>query len=101
MPQQSLLPNHPPMTALRVEFRYPPPGSANGHLQVWVAAETGHGEMKSVWVGQLPDLQADLAMTMAEDLTATFLFGETRRDLARTAAGVKRAAQAHEAACTY
>ena len=97
MPQQSLLPDHPPMTGLRLEFRAPEPGVRDA-TEVWIAVRRKGGEWTTYTVLTLPGIEADLLLTLASETVSAWAYGERPKDVRSAAAAVKKQAKAHAAA---
>lgn len=97
MPQQSLLPEHPAMTSLAVEVRSYPLTPSPDVVQILVKVGVGSAALKARWAGTLTGVERDYLDTLCETITATFMYGETPRDIARACADVKRLARKHAA----
>lgn len=82
------------MTGFQVRLIQPPPGPVSG-LQVWVYAAVDHEDMLPVWIGSLQGLESDLLVTLVSEAVSAWAYGESRRDLQRACAAVKRQAKVH------
>lgn len=95
MPQQSLLPDHPAMTALRVDIRSWPRTAQPDTVEVTTAVAIGSEPLKARSVVALVGLQRDYLDTLVETAVSTFMYGERPKDVARAIADVHRLARLH------
>lgn len=100
MPQQSILPDHPPMTGLTIELRAPVPGERDC-TDVWVAVGYGHRSPSTVWIAGFPGVEADYLDTVVTAATTAYLYGETGRDVAKACADVKKMSRMHARRSTF
>lgn len=101
MPQQSLIPDYPPMTSFAVVIKsYPHTMHPD---EVIVAVKVGVGsvaEPKTRWMVTLPGVQRDYLNTLVESAAMTYMYGETPRDVVKACAAVHKLARQHERTCS-
>jgi hypothetical protein len=94
MPQQSLLPEYPPMTSLRITIRQLEPHQGEGH-QILVAGAVRGGEVKTRWACTVYGVEADYLNTLVSEATSAWQHEETFRDVVRACAATHKLARAH------
>lgn len=95
MPQQSLLPDMPAMTSLSIEIRSYPHTPYPDEVDIEVSIGTGGKPRKTVWAGRWRGYECDYLNTLVEDVASTYMYGETRKDVKSTCAGVAKLARRH------
>lgn len=101
MPQQSLLSDHPAMTSLVIEVLSYPLTQSVDDVRVTVKIGTGAKPAKARWAGTLVGIEADYLDTLVTTATATYMYGETTRAVAKACADVCRLARKHRRAHEY
>jgi len=97
MPQQSLLPDHPAMTALAVVVRSFPHTNFPDEVDVSVQVARGDGPLKTRTVVTLRGVECDFLDTMVTEAVSAYMYGEKPQDVARAVSDVKKMARAHGA----
>lgn len=98
MPQDSLLPEHQPPSALRLDFFGPDLLNGREMTQLWVYTGTSRHDFSALATYGLPGIETDYLNTFTEAACYAWAYGEGRRDIKRAVADVKRLAQAHRRA---
>lgn len=96
MPQQSLLPEHPAMTSLRITVRSYPHTSFPDQVAVEVAVGNGGKDLKTVTSLGLQGVGCDFLDTLVQEAVSSYMYGETRKDVRRAVLDVYKASKAHE-----
>lgn len=97
MPQQSLLPDHPAMTALTLKVESWPRTEHPDEVRINVQVATGEGDPSTVTVVVLQGVECDFVNTVVEDATTAYMYGERPKDVRRSVNDVWRLARAHGA----
>lgn len=94
MPQQSLLPDYPPMTGLRVDFE---DGSVTFSDAIKVSVRVGHrgNEPTTIWAAEFTGVENDYLETLVTEVTRAWLFSPSWTDVSRAATRVLRDARRH------
>lgn len=97
MPQQSILPDYPPMTAFAVQIRSFPHTAYPDQVDVAIQVGTGESQLKTRQVVTLRGVECDFLDTLVTECTSAYMYGETPQDVAKAASAVKSQARAHGA----
>lgn len=95
MPQQSLLPDHPPMTAFSVTIRSYPHTKFPDQVDVSIQVAVGENPLKTRTVITLQGVECDFLNTLVSEAASAYMYGEKPRDVASAALAVRQQARAH------
>lgn len=94
MPQQTLLPDNPPMTRLTLEITDRTPDLVDG-VNVTVRVAVGQEPLRTVAVASLHGRMSEYLNTLVEEVTSAWHYEGSPRDVARTVASVVKVARKH------
>jgi len=89
------------MTSLNLLVRSFPLTPDPEQVVIWVQVGIGSKEAKTRQVVQLQGVERDFLNTLVEEITSTFMYGETPRDVVRAASAVKTLAKRHARDCEF
>lgn len=95
MPQQSLLADQPPMTALRIEVKSYPHTKAVDEVIVTVQGSIGAGQLKTRALEVFQGAEQDYLDTYVQEALRWYMYGETWRQVAKKLAIVRKQARRH------
>lgn len=101
MPQQSLLPDHPAMTAYALVVRSFPHTKFPDEVDVSLQIAVGDGPLKTRQVVTLRGVECDYLDTLATETVSAYMYGETPADVARAMSDVRKQARAHGLAHSF